>query len=127
MRDRTRTAAALDGAVLVRLRLTGPGDFDALPAVPGPRRCTVTVNLVDVATLPLVDLARRGYRVTAYANVRAASSPCADVLVPAPLVANDTWFTALVRMAERVYALDMGPVQRLFAGELAAHEAARAA
>ena len=123
----SRTTELQAGAVLVRLRLAGPEDLEHLPTVPGPRTVTVTVNLVDPETLPLADLRARGYRVQAFANAQAESSPCADVLVPAQLVANDAWFDRVVRAAQRVYSLDLGPVRRIFARELAAHAAARVA
>lgn len=125
--DRRASSPAPRGAVLVRLRLTDPADLDRLPPVPQPRTCSVTVNLVDVEALPLDELRSRGYRVAAFANARADAAPCADVLVPAPLATNDAWFGPLVAVAERVFALDLGPVRRVFADELAVHHAASGA
>lgn len=109
------------GGLLVRLPLGDGLDLDRLPAVPAPRTCTVTVNLTDADALPVADLADRGYAVGSFANVRADAAPCADVLVPAPLATNDAWLAPLVAAADRVYALDLGPVRRVFADELAAH------
>ena len=77
-------------------RLAGPEDLGLLPEVPGPRTVTVTVNLVDPETLPIAELGARGYRVRAFANAQAASSPCADVLVPPQLAANTDWFDRVV-------------------------------
>ncbi len=113
------------GALLVRVPVEPASRLLRLPRVPEGHTVTVTVNLTDPNALPAATLAHLGYRIVdRFANVRSLNEPCADLLVMPETRADGDWLTELTMMAERVFALDLGPVRKVFAEELAVHRLA---
>lgn len=83
----------------------------------------MTVNLVDPSALPLRELDALGYVVAGpFANPRSDEHPTADLLIPEVLRENDLFWSRLCTLTSRVFSLDLGPVRRVFAGELRVHE-----
>lgn len=108
-------------AVLVRLAATDRRWVASLPAVPGDRALTVSVGRPGLLPVPADDLATRGYRVV---GVATRVGPYVDVLVPLSLQASEpTWWESLIRRAERVFDLRLGPVRLVLAEELELHAA----
>jgi hypothetical protein len=120
--------ALTDGSVLVRVAAPDRSWARRLPPVPSDRLLTVTVGHPDLLPVPVDDLVGGGYRI---AGVAAAHRPVGwtvDLLVPAEVrIASPAWWRELVAVAERVFDLRHGPVQRVLAAELELHLRARAA
>lgn len=114
------------GALLVRLPVTHPSDLHDLPRVPAPHRVTVSVS--DPSVRPRVDattLEASGYHLVGVHVPRAGGPPSeALLLVRAPLLdAQPTWARLLLERADRVFDCDLGPVQHVFAAQVAQHVA----
>jgi len=118
--DRTRSARAADGPVLVRIDASAPDWVHGLPSVPEGRRIGVTVSTEALRSCTTA-LAERGYDLIGVVPGRGGGTH-ADLLVTA--AARDDaarWFPALLLVAARVFDLRFGPVQLLLQAELAAH------
>lgn len=121
------TAPSLpEGAVLLRVPVTGPGWPETLPEVPTGGTVTVTVGRPEL--LPSGDgTARRGYLVVGAASDTRPIGDVVDLLVPLPLQqAAPAWWSDLLRRAHRAFDLSHGPVQRVLGAELALHARALA-
>jgi hypothetical protein len=111
-----------DGSVLVRLAAPDQSWARRLPAVPGGRTLTVTVGHPALLPVPVDDLVGGGYRIVGVAAVHRPVGRTIDVLVPGDLLGtHPQWWEQLVTLAERVFDLRHGPVQRVFAAELDLH------
>jgi hypothetical protein len=110
-----------DGTVLVRVPATDRAWARQLPTVPV-GTLTVTVGHPDLLPVPVDDLVGGGYRIVGVASAQRPVGRNVDVLVPASLRREHPgWWAELVTMAERVFDLRHGPVQRVFAAELDLH------
>jgi hypothetical protein len=117
--DRTRSARAAEGPVLVRV--TAAGEWvHSLPPLPEPERVGVTVG--DAVLRDDRDgLALRGYDLIDVVPGRRPGRH-ADLLVPARLrEQHPRWFAALLLVADRVFDLRFGPVHVALHDELVAH------
>lgn len=115
------SAAFTEQAVLVRLAANDRSWVASLPAVPGDRVLTVSVGRAGLLPVPAEELAARGYRVVGVAHTL---GPHVDVLVPLSLQSHHpTWWESMIRRAERVFDLRLGPVRLVLAEELQLHTA----
>lgn len=115
------TGPATGPAVLVRLAAADRRWVEHLPAVPGDRALTVSVGRPELLPVPAEDLASRGYRVVGVSH-RVGSY--VDVLVPLSFQTSEPiWWESLVRRAERVFDLRLGPVRLVLAEDLQLHAA----
>jgi hypothetical protein len=117
--DRTRSARAAEGPVLVRV-VAGSDWVHGLPPLPESERVRVTVG--DAALRDDRDgLAQRGYDLIEVVPGRRPGRH-ADLLVPAVLrEQHPRWFAALLLIADRVFDLRFGPVHVALHDELVAH------
>ena len=121
------TPPTLDGAVLVRIRASGPQWAARLPAVPARDVLTVTVGHPDLLPVPVDDLIAGGYRIVGVASAERPFGACVDVLVPADLRERcPAWWQQLGQVADRVFDLRMGPVLSVLGEELELHLTASA-
>jgi hypothetical protein len=119
--------APTDGSVLVRIAAPDRAWARRLPPVPADRTLTVTVGHAALLPVPVDDLVGGGYRIVGVAAEHRPVGRTVDVLVPADLRRDHpAWWTELVGMAERVFDLRHGPVQRVLAAELDLHLRANA-
>ena len=112
------------GSLLVRLPVDLATSVQALPAPPP--RCTVTATVADGAADPTTAqvLAERGYRFAG--ELSTTPHGRIDLLITPELrAAAPGWWREVVTRAERVYDLEMGPVQRVLAGAIETHLRAR--
>lgn len=120
--------APADGTVLVRVAAPDRSWARRLPPVPDDRVLTVTVGHPQLLPVPVDDLVGGGYRIVGVAADHRPVGRTIDVLVPADLRRDHPeWWLLLLPLAERVFDLRLGPVQRVFAAELDLHLRASAA
>jgi hypothetical protein len=114
--------ALTDGSVLVRVAAPDRSWARRLPPVPAGHTLTVTVGHPDLLPVPADDLLGSGYRIVGVAAEHRPVGWTIDVLVPAEVRAADPdWWRELLGVAERVFDLRLGPVQRVLAAELDLH------
>jgi hypothetical protein len=114
-----------DGSVLVRVRASGPGWIDRLPAVPADRVLTVTVGHPSLLPVTVDDLVAAGYRIVGTPDPERSFGTCVDVFVPASLrEEHPVWWRRLADVADRVFDLRMGPVRAVLGEEIELHLAA---
>lgn len=111
-----------DGDVLVRLPARDAAWPATLPAAPAGHLLTLTLG--HVSLLPGAEDAGlpAGYRLVGVASETRSIGRTVGIYVPAR-VRNDhpDWWRSLLYRAERVFDLQLGPVQRVLAAELALH------
>jgi len=111
----------------VRLRAASELWIDRVPPVPFGHIVTATVSGKALADVPTDELVARGVRVVGRHVPPRLGRGTVDLLVPTTLVESPTgWFQQLVSEAEQVFDLAHGPVQHVFAAEIATHLAGRA-
>ncbi len=119
-------ATASTAIAVVRVRAEEPGWPLALPALRAGH--VVTVSVTPATHVHVDDLAERGYRFAGLhpAPLAAPGVAIADLVIGDDLVADapDAWRT-LLDVGERVFPLANGPVAKVFAGLVAAHQMAR--
>jgi hypothetical protein len=115
-----------EGAVLLRLPVTGASWPELLPAVPAGSRVTVTVGRPEL--LPDAHAAAsRGYLVVGAASDTRPLGDVVDLLVlPELQQAAPGWWRGLLGQAHRAFDLRHGPVQQVLGAELALHARALA-
>jgi hypothetical protein len=118
----TLPAPVTDGDVLVRLPARDADWPATLPAAPPGHVLTLTLGhplLLPRAGGTPVPV---GYRIVGVATEQRPIGRTVDVYVPAA-VRDDhgTWWLAVLALAERVFDLRLGPVQRVLAAELELH------
>jgi hypothetical protein len=115
-----------EGAVLLRLAVTGASWPETLPSVPVGSRVTVTVGRAELLPDRLA-AATRGYLVVGAASDTRPLGDVVDLLVlPELQQAAPRWWSELLGRAHRAFDLRHGPVQRVLGAELALHARALA-
>jgi hypothetical protein len=117
----------IDGDVLVRLPAIDEAWAATLPPAPGGHVLTLTLGHPALLPGPGATSLPAGYRIVGVATERRPIGRTVDVFVPA-LVRSEhpDWWTATLHLAERVFDLRLGPVQRVLAAELELHTRALA-
>ncbi len=111
-----------DPGVLLRIAARDRGWPAHLPPVPAGNRLTVTVGHPRLLPVDSEATAAAGYVVVGVAAAHRPIGATIDVLVPGVfLTGHPEWMEAVRPLAERVFDLRMGPVQRVLAAELAVH------
>lgn len=113
-----------DGDVLVRLPARDAAWPATLPAAPAGRVLTLTLG--HPSLLPGLESAAlpAGYRLVGVASERRPIGRSVDIYVPVSVRKHHPhWWRSLLNQAERVFDLQLGPVQRALAAELALHAA----
>ena len=115
---------ATDGDVLVRLPAHDAAWPATLPVAPTGHLLTLTLGHpsllpgLDGASLPA------GYRLVGVASEHRPIGRSVGIYVPATVRSHHPhWWRSLLHQAEQVFDLQLGPVQRALAAELALHAA----
>lgn len=111
-----------DGDVLVRLPARDAAWPATLPAAPPGHLLTLTLGHPSLLPGPRGVGLPAGYRLVGVASKERPIGRTVAIYVPAAL-RNDHpgWWRSLLHQAERVFDLQLGPVQRVLAAELALH------
>lgn len=113
-----------DGDVLVRLPAHDAAWPATLPVAPAGHLLTLTLG--HPSLLPGLESTAlpAGYRLVGVASERRPIGRSVGIYVPATVRNHHPhWWRSLLNQAERVFDLQLGPVQRVLAAELALHAA----
>lgn len=111
-----------DGDVLVRLPARDAAWPTTLPAAPAGHLLTLTLGHPSLLPGPESAALPHGYRLVGVASERRPIGRSVGIYVPATLrTLHPAWWRSLLDQAERVFDLQLGPVQRVLAAELALH------
>jgi hypothetical protein len=111
-----------DGDVLVRLPASDVDWPATLPATPPGHVLTLTLGHPELLPRAGGSTLAVGYRIVGVATARRPVGPTVDLYVPATVREDHPgWWLAVLALAERVFDLRLGPVQRVLAAELELH------
>lgn len=114
-----------DGDVLVRLPARDTAWPATLPAAPAGHLLTLTLGHPSLLPEPDGAALPAGYRLVGVASERRPVGRSVGIYVTATVRSqHPDWWRSLLDQAERVFDLQLGPVQRVLAAEIALHAGA---